>query len=579
MLRLIAVVGFCLWSVALPADERSATDLLPSTTIAFAEFRDPPGLISTIFDHPLRAKIESLEPWKQVIRTDGYRGFLTGRKFVEIQLGMEWREALETLTEKGIWFGVDAATQGVVILIQSHDAESLDVFRAKLLELTKLGKNPDQIRESVYRDLPLYEANKSQFAVVDDWLAVSNKAETLKPVLDRLIDGGARGSLSENEIFNTAQNADRHAAGRRDATAWAFVNLRALRDAGVAKKLFAGQSENPGAELLVGGILSTLQHADYATAALNASHSGVRMEFSLPHRPEWIPEERSFYFGPDGTGRAPALPETKDALFTLSTYRNFADMWLRAGDLFNEEINDGFAEADAGLTTFFSGKDFGEDILGSLCPEVGFVVTRQDFTDILPKPAIKVPQFALIVDLREPETMTRELRRTFQSMIGFFNVVGAMEGRAQLELDMDKLDNGALLVTSEYVPEPDDAESTRADLIYNFSPSIGFADKRFVVSSTKGLARELVQADIPPRPQETQNTGAKLYADVLKRVLDDNREQLISQNMLEEGHSREEAEAAIGLLLDVIGYIEDVSLSLDAGADELSLRFGLTIEE
>ncbi|HAD61408.1 MAG TPA: hypothetical protein DCG12_19385, partial [Planctomycetaceae bacterium] len=117
-------------------------------------------------------------------------------------------------------------------------------------------------------------------------------------------------------------------------------------------------------------------------------HEGLEAKVSLPHDASWVPEQREFYFGPDGAGRAPSIPAVKSPLFSLSTYRNFSEMWLRAPDLFTEGVNDGMAEADANLTTFFSGRDFGEDILGALTPEVSFIAARQDFTDILPTPAI-----------------------------------------------------------------------------------------------------------------------------------------------------------------------------------------------
>ncbi len=554
------------------AAEHQAIELLPDTTVFYAEISNPPKLLSTIFDHPLATKIQETEPWKQAIRQDDYRNFLAGRKFVEIQLGMEWRQALDTLLARGIHFGFDSETQGVALLVQAKDVDSMDLFRAKLLELTKLGKNPDQIKEGEYRGLTVYDANKAKFAVVDEWLLMTNKPETGKDVLDRLLDTGDD-CLAKNAQFQNAV-ADRSP----DATAWAFVDLATIRDAGVAKKLFAGKSENPAVELLVGGILSSLQQTPYATASITTSNTDLSLSLSIPHDSEWVPEEREFYFGPNGEGEAPALAEIENTLFTLSTYRDVSEMWLRAGDLFNEQINDGFAEADANLTTLFAGRDFGEDILGSLTPEIGFIASKQDFTDILPVPTIKLPQFALVVELRDPEKMTRELRRTYQSMIGFFNVIGAMEGRPQFEMGMEELDS-AELVTATYVPEEDDAESTNADIIFNFSPSVGFAEERFVVASTDRLARELVSAKVPRVAAESANTDASLQADVLKDVLEDNREQLISQNMLEEGNSREEAEAAIGLFLDFIDYLEDASLKLQAADDSLSLKFQLRVKE
>ena len=47
-----------------------------------------------------------------------------------------------------------------------------------------------------------------------------------------------------------------------------------------------------------------------------------------------------------------------DTIVSLSSYRDVSAMWLRAGDLFNEQTNEELAKADSGLTTLFSGKDF-----------------------------------------------------------------------------------------------------------------------------------------------------------------------------------------------------------------------------
>ena len=481
-----------------------ATQLLPKTTLLYAEIPNPPEVLATIFDHPLRGKIEGLEAYKAATQTPGYLAFVGGRSFIELQLDMKWREALDTLTAQGIYVGVDAATEGLAVLIHGKDAESMEVFRTKLLEISRMGKNPDQLKEGDYRGVKAYEVNKAKFAVVEDWLLITNKTETGKAVLDQLLDGEGD-CLADNETFQTAMET----RGNKDA-AWGYADLKSLRDGGVARKLFAGKTENPAAELLIGGIMCSLQQTPFATAKLRVADSGIGLELAIPHQADWVTEEREYFFGPDGAGVAPPLPKIERDLFALSTYRNVAEMWLRAGDLFNEKINDGFAEADANLTTFFSGKDFGEDILGALTPHIGFVASSQDFTDLLPVPAIKLPQFALVLEMKEPKTMRREMRRTFQSLIGFLNVVGAMEGRPQLELDMDKLDNGAELVTSTYVPEVDEEDSTRADILFNFSPSIGFVEERFVVASTDRLARELVIAKAPVRNAELFNTSADL---------------------------------------------------------------------
>ncbi len=281
---------------------------------------------------------------------------------------------------------------------------------------------------------------------------------------------------------------------------------------------------------------------------------------------------------PTATVAVQLFLDVDQTLFTLSTHRDFAEMWLRAGDLFNAEINDRFAKADATLTTLFAGRDFGEDILGSVKPEVALIVTRQDFTERLPRPTIKLPAFGLVMQMKEPETMTRELRRTFQSMVGFFNVVGAMNGQNQLEMDMEKLSGEAQLVTSTYLPEDDDRESTDAPILFNFSPTVGFSGKRFVIASTTDLAKQLTLANTPRPEQIDGNTFANVQAGILQKVLADNREQLIAQNMLADGNSRAEAEVAIDLLLQVVGYFHDASARMVNRDGQLRIEFDIQVE-
>jgi hypothetical protein len=154
-----------------------------------------------------------------------------------------------------------------------------------------------------------------------------------------------------------------------------------------------------------------------------------------------------------------------------------------------------------------------------------------------------------------------------------------MNGQNQLELEMEKLGGDVELVSASFVPEDDDRESTQAEIIFNFSPTVGFAGKRFIIASTKSLARDLVSASPPSQPSIADNTRIRLHADVLRRVLGDNRGQLIAQNMLEDGNSREEAEAIIDLVLEVVGLFEDASLRLATSDDQLNLDLQVRVQQ
>lgn len=47
--------------------------------------------------------------------------------------------------------------------------------------------------------------------------------------------------------------------------------------------------------------------------------------------------------------------------------------------------------------------------------------------------------------------------------------------------------------------------------------------------------------------------------------------QLVAQNMLEKGHGKDQAEAEIGTLLDVLAWFENASLRLTTPNDQLKL--------
>jgi hypothetical protein len=455
----------------------------------------------------------------------------------------------------------------------------MENFRAKILEMTRLsgGEKGEPVE---YRELPIYRLEKGGAAVVRDWLVVTNKSELGKSVVDRLLDY-SEGNASQDDAATLAGNTDFLAAQKmrgKEADAWGFVNLNAVREAGGAKKLFEGKAENPLAELLIGGLQSTLKHSPYITADLTLASSGVELQFATPWQADWIPEEREYYFGPDNEGSAPSLPEVPGTLMTLATYRDISGMWLRAGDLFDEQTNDNLAEADSNLSTVFAGRDFGEEILGSLEPQIGLMVVRQSFENKTPVPAIKLPAFALVMRLRDPDTMRSELRRTFQSAIGFFNIVGAQQGNPQLEMDMQK--NGDVdLITSRYLPEKKDKDSTSAPIIFNFSPSVAFVGDRFILSSTADLARQLSETPSTESLETGVNTSLQLFVPAISESLTDNREQLISQNMLEEGHSREEAEAAIGLLFEIVRSFKGAAMNLERTGQQLSLKLSLEVNE
>ena len=267
-------------------------------------------------------------------------------------------------------------------------------------------------------------------------------------------------------------------------------------------------------------------------------------------------------------------------LFSLSTYRDIGEMWLRAGDLFDENTNDEMAKAESNLSTLFSGKDFAEEVLGAFKPEIQFIATRQDFSNAKAQPAIKLPAFAAVFALKDPETMRPDFQRTFKSLIGFLNVIGAQNGHPQLDWD-SKDNNGIEMISAYYSPDRDEPDLKRARIHFNFSPSVAFVGDQMVVSSSRELSGQLAEAlqkASAAVSSATTNTAAILNVPTLRDVLQDNYSQLVAQNMLKEGRSRAEAEKQIGILMTVLSLFKDASIKLQVADNELSLNLAVQMQ-
>lgn len=557
----------------LETDGRKAVDLLPRTCLAVVQMQHPDDLLTTLTEHAVWKKIQEQPGYTEAVSRPGYVMFLTIREHIETQIGMKWREAFDTILGGGITIGFEPQTEGLVALVRSRDTKKLHHTAETLIELGRKdarSKGKEPLPEDQYRDITIYGKKGGHFAIVGPWLVMTSKDDLGKRVLDALLDGSEE-SIASNEKFAAA-----HQSIDGEPTIWSWFDIGTVRDAGLAQGLEKNQTENPLAELLVGGILTNLRKTPWFTASLYVSGTSTRLQLAAPHRHEWVEEFREYWFGPDSNGTTDPPLATESTILSLSAYRRVSEMWLRAGDLFDERMNDELAKADANLTTFFAGKDFGEDVLGSFGPSLQILVNRQSFEDVLPRPALKLPSFALAGRLEDTDETKTELRRTFQSLIGFLNVIGTMQGNPQLDQDIE-FHREEKIYTASFVPAPDEKQSERARIQFNFSPSLAFSGDRFFIASTTQLARDLIDAtdDSPATSSVSFNTTIRLDTQNLGAALDDNREHLIAQNMIRKGQTREESANEIRVILEVLNLFRDVSFDVKTTDGQLTLELSI----
>ena len=544
----------------LLADEIDVRKLLPETPAIYVESKS----VESLLNHPFVKSLQSSTPFKKLLRSPEVKKLNAGLVFFEFAVGDKLETVLSSLTTNGVQLAVDAKSEGAVVFANTESQEWIEEYLQKLAKLArtdaKSKDQPDPIREADYRGIHGYEFQKLMIGNIGSILIVANKGELVKSIIDRHLDS-TTDHLLNKPLFQQAWNAPSQHLDSEPASVKAFVDIDTLRQAGVAKELLMEQARDFGGELILGGVLASMHKTSFALGEICLKDSKIELDLRIPYNKAWTEKSRAFYVGPESSGQAIALVRSSGLMANINAYRDLSELWLRAGDLFDEKVNDQLAQADSTLTTLFSGKDFGTDILGAIEPQIELIASEQKFEDNL-VPAIQLPSFGLVAKLKNP-MMRKDLKRMFQTFIGFLNFTGAMNGNAQLDLDSETID-GRQMHSASYIKEADKPYENGLPIQFNFSPTLAFDGDLVIFTSANSLAKK-VSTDVKLQPSETapaDNTNLTVDFAAIKRVLESNRTQLVSQNILEKGHSKAEAEKEIETLLSILALFRTGTGSL-----------------
>lgn len=549
----------------------SASQFFPPSTAMFVEIADPPQLIDAVMNHRLRQKVEEMDQVQQFVKSPQFAMAMMGKELLEKQLGCTWDTALRNVTSEGLYLGFDAKTQGLALMFQSEDEADLKKTAETFLNMATLAAQRDggeaPYKVTQYRDCKVADFGDFLIARKGTWFLAANNKDLAKQIANAMSDSGQE-CVADQAWYQEVKKS------QADEPVWLAVNLDVIRDAGVAKELFSGSVDDPGAELLLGGVLDGLKNAAHLSANFRLDES-VQVNLALPFKEEWASSTREFFYGPSLKGKAPKLVEVKNSIASLTTYRDFGSWWLAKEDLFSERVIAQMAEFDSQISTLLAGLDFGEEFLGGLESGVQLLVVEHEAEEGY-EPDIKLPGFAIVAELKD-EKFARKVRVAYKNMIGIFNLNLGMEGQTQLDTTTEKLD-GISLTSAEYLFEEGAEDGL---LLYNFSPSIAFVEKYTVVASTRKLALEVAEQMRAGNFQSAteSNTRLNLDAQQLHQILKLNKEALVANNMVSEGNSRGEAETQIDALLLIAGLVKAATMDFQVRKDEMNLSFELEFEE
>ncbi len=540
----------------------------------YVEITRPEVLIDRASSDRINGLLKAVPGYAKALEGDQYRTFRTVADVVAGQLGTTPEKGLRDLTGGGIALAIEGAkgSEKIFVAITPKDAAFLTRAHEKLLELARQdaatkGK-ADPVAVSEYRGMKLYTiAPQEIHAIVSGSLVLANSPDLLRAVIDRA-SGEDSKSLAENANFKA-----RHEVADSNAVAWAFARLDLLRGLDPNAK-----KPDAGALFLLGPWIEAVTKGDWATASLGWTGDKLSAELTLSAPPSGRSDAMKRYVpnGPDGAPQPVRVPRQ---IASGGLWRDLSSIWEVRAEIFPPETVQGLAQLDTQAGTFFGGRDFGTGVLGAIGSRWRVVVADQDFDAMKPAPDAKYPAVAIILDLKpDDEEFATRLKSAFQSFIGLANLGAAQTKAPPLMLSSEEC-QGATISTAKFLP-PGKAEAGEpVNARYNLSPSAVQVGNHFVLSTSLGLARDLVPALKAP----VQNVDATLIAEAdgatLANLLGRNRSRLITQNMLEKGNARPKAEGEIGLMIELVKYLGHASLKAQDRPDSTTIKLEFLLDK
>ncbi len=556
--------------IAIPASAEPVDParLAPETAVFYAELGSLDPVLDVVLEGKTRELIEKADAYQRHRQSPEYQQLTMGVALLEARLGTGWQAALRDLLGGGIALCGDPASQSGFLALRCRQPELLAKLNTILREFieadAKTKGRPSPVKSQEHQGLTGWSFGPGECHIIlEDLLVISNQAETLKAVIDRHRDAAAKGLTGSSSFMQARAKKPPGALG------WSWADLAAVRNHPNVQNALSAKSGNPLAEVLLGGVGDALRQAPYATTTLALENNRLRLRAELPFDASQRSDARQWFFAQAGDAPALKPPAT---IGSFSFFRDLAGLWSAREALFNEAIVAQFAQADTQLGLFFSGRDFGPEVLAELAAPLQVVVARQEYSADQPTPQLKLPAMALVLRLKRPDEFAPQLLITYQKIVGFANLAGGQNGQPQFLLSTEEY-GGTTISKATYLA---DAKVSRdqATVNYNFSPACARCGDYFVLGSTVGMVKQLTDALGKGQSSSllTDNTALTLEAAPLAAILADNRELLITQNMLSEGHTRDEAETAIGTLLTLINRLDRVALRLLDESTSLALE-------
>jgi hypothetical protein len=443
----------------------------------------------------------------------------------------------------GVKFGNNAPA---VLVIQGTDEKLAEKFLDLAAEVIKdelaRQESKDEVKKGDYHGIPGYRIGKGLFvARAGSAIVVSNHKEALARSLDLYLGKEKKSLASHPGVAEAARLLPQAPL----ANVW--VTLKPLHDSQAGKDLYKSPRDNSQLTVLVGHYLDLFGRSPFFCAALAEQEDGFLLTARLPRGREGMGPDGDLHVPPAGQPGSRPLLEPRGVLYSSSFYLDFASIWKDRAKLFPKVQADALAGFDKSSGRFLGGVKMSK-LLECAGVHHRLVAVKQPKSSYTKQPATRIPAFAFITEMRQPE----KFAPAFESVLR----AGGLLASTQFKLKLEEETYKGHEIAGYRFDEKADLKADVDNFRFNFSPCFVRVDDQFVLCSTIELCRELVDLLAAEKKSPGKSSFAKtrdrFYAGGVADLLESFKDQLITQTILDQavppGEAKEQVEALIKLV-------------------------------
>lgn len=533
--------------------------VLPPDALVVVYVEDALPALRWLVQYASRPELQILAGVRELLDSTPARRGQQFLAYIEKELGLPWPEMVEQLTGGGLALALHRPSPGqperALLAIQARQPE----LAAKALRLfirlaeTELARQESNLRYTYesYDGVRIAKVGEEfALAEADGLLLASNSLAQLKDALQRRRDA-SRPSAAGIPALRAARQSLPQAA-----SAWGWLHLAEVRKTfdENTKRLLEVPTSDPLPHLLLGGLLDVVRRSDWLAVALTVNEAELVLSMHMPAGLTGMSVGGKAHSR--GMAEAGLYPFfwPADAVYAANFMWEPYLFWEQRSDFLIPSLQRDIEDAERQSGVVLLGRRL-STVLRCLGKRHQLIITRPHDAGYELKPKQRVPAFAVVLELREPDAAFAHLAPLLRA--------GAFLGALNASMRMKEVSHREVPIISYRFSETDANYAVNHGLLFNFTPSFARVGPHLIVASSLELAQSLID-------QVLQTTNQNAHADTassrqrfsfagLRQFLTVVRPQAETQALLQSGlppdEARQEFERFLQLL-DHLGVLE-----------------------